>query len=493
MTIGKKLMGGSVSMLALTLVLSVASLQTTESLGNELSTTAAKTARHLELASGAALDASSMLSAERGLLLRLALGDQASAATLHQEFESRARSVDKNVSEVQQDNSSDEVRTSTAQMQDSLRAWLAADGDMWQLCSKQDYQGAFKTFDDKVAPRAKQMQALADQIVSVEQSVLDQAKQRAIDLPARSRWTAISLMALSLGIGALVIWVGRVTSSSLKGIASSMANTADQVIQASQQISSISQHLAQGASDQAASLEETSASSVEISSMTQRNAEHAQNATTAVARVDTQVERANQTLEQMISSMHSITTSSKKVAQIITVIEQIASQTNLLALNAAVEAARAGEAGLGFAVVADEVRTLAQRCSEAARDTGALIAEAVSSSNDGSNKLNDVAAVISAITESAAQVRQVVSAVSTASQEQARGISQVSEGLARMERVTQQTASSAQQGAAASKQMDSQARALRQVVKHLNAMVDERGHDVESTADPRQTRRPAFV
>ena len=493
MTIGKKLMGGSVSMLVLTLVLSVASLQTTESLGNELSTTAAKTARHLELASSASLDASGMLSAERGLLLKLALGDQSSASKLHSEFESRARNVEQGVSEVQQGNKSDEVRSSAQQMQEALRAWITADNDMWQLCSKNDYQGAFKTFDEKVAPRAKQMQASADQILSVEQNLLEQAKQRAIDLPTRSRWTAIALMALSLIVGALVICVGRSTTTSLKDIASSMANTADQVIQASQQISSISQHLAQGASEQAASLEETSASSVEISSMTQRNAEHSQSAATAVARVDTQVQRANQTLEQMISSMHSITTSSKKVAQIITVIEQIASQTNLLALNAAVEAARAGEAGLGFAVVADEVRTLAQRCSEAARDTGALIAEAVSSSNDGSTKLNDVATVISAITESAAQVRQVVSAVNTASQEQARGINQVSEGLARMERVTQQTASSAQQGAAASKQMDAQARALRQVVKHLNAMVDETHHDSDSDPELHRTRRPAFA
>src|ERR1700761_8651173 len=106
MTIGQKLMGGSFTMLALTLVLSVVSLRTTESLGNELSTTAAKTARHLELASGAALDSSNMLSAERGLLLRLALGDQPTATVLHQEFLSHARSVDKNVAEVQQDNNS---------------------------------------------------------------------------------------------------------------------------------------------------------------------------------------------------------------------------------------------------------------------------------------------------------------------------------------------------------------------------------------------------
>ena len=464
-----------------------------DSLGNELSTTAGKTARHLELASGVALNSSSMLECRAGLIATIGPRRSVLSFRLARRIRIARPKRGQDVTEVQQDNSGDEICSSAAQMQDALRAWLAADADMWQLCSKQDYQSAFKTFDEKVAPRAKQMQASADQIVSVEQSLLEQAKQRAIDLPVRSRWTAIALMGLCLVVGILVILVGRATSVSLKHIASGMANTADQVIQASQQISTISQHLAHGANDQAASLQETSASSVEISSMTQRNAEHAKSAANAVARVDSQVERANQTLEQMISSMRSITTSSKKVAQIITVIEQIASQTNLLALNAAVEAARAGEAGLGFAVVADEVRTLAQRCSEAARDTGALIAEAVSSSNDGSAKLNDVATVISAITESATQLRQVVSAVNTASQEQARGINQISEGLSRMERVTQQTASSAQQGAAASKQMDAQARALRQVVKHLNTMVDESRQTSESAAESQAIRRPAFV
>ncbi|MBV9268507.1 MAG: hypothetical protein JO061_20230 [Acidobacteriaceae bacterium] len=344
---------------------------------------------------------------------------------------------------------------------------------MWQLCSKQDYQNAFKVFDEKVTPQADHVREAASQILSIEHRSLEQEKSRAVQLPVRSRWMAIGLLLVSLFIGALVVWVSRGVSGTLRQMSSRMSGMADEVIQASEQISVLSQRLASGAGEQAASLEETSASSTEISSMTQRNAENAQAAAAVVTKVDSQVQQANLALEQMIASMQSITASSKKVAQIITVIEQIASQTNLLALNAAVEAARAGEAGLGFAVVADEVRTLAQRCSEAARNTGEMIAAAVASSNEGSTKLNEVVAVIHAITESAAQVRQMVGSVNAASQEQARGIAQVSEGLARMEKVTQRTAASAHEGSTASRQMDSQARALQQMVDELKSMVDD--------------------
>ena len=207
--------------------------------------------------------------------------------------------------------------------------------------------------------------------------------------------------------------------------------------------------------------------------MTHQNAKYAQESASIVSSVTEQVREANKKLEEMLSSMENITVSSKKVAQIITVIEKIAFQTNLLALNAAVEAARAGEAGLGFAVVADEVRTLAGHCSQAARDTGDLIAASVSSSNEGSHKLNDVVAVISAITANTAKVHQMVSGVTAASQEQARGIAQISDGLTRMENVTQRTAASATEGSAASRQMNAQAQALQQAVDQLRSMVDE--------------------
>ena len=473
MTIGKQLMGSSLAMLGLTVVLSVSSLSTTGSLGNELSKTASVTAREMELAGAAAADAANMLSAERGMLLRLALGDQTTATTLNASFTAYAHDLSREIEQMGSLATDGERHTANERMSRALEAWLPAHEQLWQLCSKQDYQTAFKVFDEKVAPQAREMQAAANQVVQVAHRLLEVEKRRATELPVEARWIAMSLLVISVGMGALGVWIVRGATRSLRQMARNMSGTAAEVLEASQQISSLSEQLAKGASDQAASLEETSASSTEISSMTQRNAEHAQAATAIVAQVDEQVKLANRNLSQMIASMQNIADSSKKIAQIITIIEQIAFQTNLLALNAAVEAARAGEAGLGFAVVADEVRSLAQRCSEAARDTGELITAAVSTSNEGSAKLNDMVAAISAITESAAKVREMVISVNAASQEQARGISQISQGLSRMERVTQQTAASAHQGRTASHRMLEQARALEQVVRQLKSMVDD--------------------
>jgi methyl-accepting chemotaxis protein/methyl-accepting chemotaxis protein-1 (serine sensor receptor) len=473
MTIGKKLMAGSVSMLALSMILSLSSLRITNSLGGELSVTASTTARNLELAGKTASDAANMLSAERGLLLRLALGDQGKAGALHQQFAAHAQEINHDLNQIRSSTTSPEGRASTASMQQTLAAWLPADEEMWQLCAKQDYQGAFKIFDEKVAPQASALQTAAAKIVAAEHRSLEEEKVRAEDLPSRSRWIAIGLTLLSLVTGGIVLVSVRNVTHEFKAMAMRMASTADQVTRTALHISSISDHLATGAGDQASSLEETSASSTEISAMTRQNAEHCQAAAALVTQVDDQIKHANQNLEQLISSMQNISASSTKVAQIISTIEQIASQTNLLALNAAVEAARAGEAGLGFAVVADEVRSLAQRCSAAAHDTGALTAAAVSSSSDGAAKLNGVVTAIAAITESASKVRETVSNVNAASQEQARGILQISEGLSRMEKVTQQTAASAQEGSSVSRKLDEQAHALQQIVTQIKVMVDD--------------------
>jgi methyl-accepting chemotaxis protein/methyl-accepting chemotaxis protein-1 (serine sensor receptor) len=244
------------------------------------------------------------------------------------------------------------------------------------------------------------------------------------------------------------------------------------------------QSMSQGASEQAASLEENSASMEEMATMTRKNAESSYQAATLMGEAARVVESANSALVDMVSSMTSIKVSSQRVSKIIKTIDEIAFQTNILALNAAVEAARAGEAGMGFAVVADEVRNLAQRSAQAAKDTAALIEEAITSASEGSQKVEQVAGGFSAITQRVTEVKSLVDNVSSASKHQAVGIDQVVQSIRQMERVTQTTAATAEESAAACEQLNAQADVTMQLVERLETLVGRNG------AGPSPARAP---
>jgi methyl-accepting chemotaxis protein len=261
-------------------------------------------------------------------------------------------------------------------------------------------------------------------------------------------------------------------SITLSQVLKQLSTVSESNAAAASQISTSSQALAQGASQQAASLEETSASSEEISSITTKNADNAEQAAEKMKNATSYIADADTRLEQMVVSMNEINSSSDQISKIIQVIEGVAFQTNILALNAAVEAARAGESGLGFAVVADEVRNLAQRCSQAARDTAGLIEASIGKTKEGKNKLDQVAGTFRGLTASAREVSALVEEVRSASSEQARGVTQISAALAQMQQVTQQTAASAQQGAAAGQELSSQTRALKATVANLASLVN---------------------
>jgi methyl-accepting chemotaxis protein len=303
---------------------------------------------------------------------------------------------------------------------------------------------------------------------------------------ASARFWAWCGMAVSFTLGgALSFFIVRGLNRSLRRMVEQLGDAASQLAGAASQISASSHSLAQGASEQAASLEETSASSEQINSMARRNADNSQAAADLVGQSQQKFTETNLALQKMVGAMNDINASSDKVAKIIRVIDEIAFQTNILALNAAVEAARAGEAGMGFAVVADEVRNLAQRCAQAAKDTAALIEESIGKSNDGKVKVDQVAAAIESITADSSQVKTLVEEVSLGSQEQTRGIEQVSKSLTLMEQVTQQSAATAEEGAAAAEELTAQSASLIAMVRQLGAMVD--GAAAAATA----RRRPA--
>jgi len=324
---------------------------------------------------------------------------------------------------------------------------------------------------DKTIALADQIQRGCEQLRQEQKTRVMEAAAEAGTTTSRSRWVAVSLLVLCLGVAGVMLWIIRSVSSALRRLAGEMGEGTRQVASAAAQVSASSQSLAQGSSEQAASLEETSASSEEINSMAHKNSENSRAAADLVTRSQHTFEETKRSLQQMVVAMGEINSSSDKISKIIKAIDEIAFQTNILALNAAVEAARAGEAGMGFAVVADEVRNLAQRCAQAAKDTATLIEESITKSRDGKVKVDQVAAAINAITEESSKVKVLVDEVHQGSQEQARGIEQIGKAIAQMEQVTQTAAANAEESASAAEELTALSETLTDVVERLSAMV----------------------
>lgn len=239
---------------------------------------------------------------------------------------------------------------------------------------------------------------------------------------------------------------------------------ASEVASASQQLASASTEIAGGAQKQAASLEETAASLEEITSTVRQNADNAQHASQLASSSRDVAEKGGRVVESAVEAMGEITTASKKIAEIITAIDEIAFQTNLLALNAAVEAARAGEQGRGFAVVATEVRNLAQRSATAAKEIKGLIVDSVGKIETGSKHVNDSGNTLQEIVSSVKRVTDMVSEIAAASREQNTGVEQVNKAVTQMDQVTQQNASQTEELSATAESLTRQAEQLQSLV-----------------------------
>ena len=247
-------------------------------------------------------------------------------------------------------------------------------------------------------------------------------------------------------------------------VVSEIKSATREVTNASAEISTSTTDLSQRTEEQAASLEQTSASMEEISATVKKNAENAQQANQFAGETREVAERGGAVVSDAVGAMARIEESSRRISDIIGVIDEIARQTNLLALNAAVEAARAGDAGRGFAVVATEVRSLAQRSSQAAKDIKDLITNSSSQVRDGVDLVNKAGSSLTEIVASIKKVAGIVSDIAAASAEQATGLEQVNKALAQMDEVTQQNSALVEQNAATAKTLETQAKAMDQRV-----------------------------
>lgn len=246
----------------------------------------------------------------------------------------------------------------------------------------------------------------------------------------------------------------------LSDIVGSVRHGADSVGSAARQISSGNDDLSQRTQEQASALEETASSMEEMTTTVKQNADNARQASQLAVGARDQADRGGAIVGRAVGAMSEISESSKRIADIIDVIDEIAFQTNLLALNAAVEAARAGEQGRGFAVVASEVRHLAQRSATAAKEIKNLINDSVGKVKAGTELVDESGKSLTEIVASVKRVADIVAEISAASEEQASGIDQVNTAVTQMDTTTQQNAALVEESAAASKAMEQQAQAL---------------------------------
>jgi methyl-accepting chemotaxis protein len=290
---------------------------------------------------------------------------------------------------------------------------------------------------------------------------------------------------LARGDSTSMLHAMKVMRDNLAGIVAEVRTGTDTIATASGQIAAGNADLSARTEEQASSLEETASSMEELTSTVKQNADNARQANQLAVSASDVAGKGGAVVSDVVDTMAAINASSRKIVDIIGVIDGIAFQTNILALNAAVEAARAGEQGRGFAVVAAEVRTLAQRSAAAAKEIKGLIDDSVQKVDSGAKLVDQAGATMGEIVDSVKRVTDIMGEIMSASQEQTAGIEQINQAISQMDQVTQQNASLVEEAAAASESMQQQAGKLAQVVS-VFTLAGKQG----AVSKPKQSAKP---
>ena len=263
------------------------------------------------------------------------------------------------------------------------------------------------------------------------------------------------------------------TVDNLSDMVDKILDGAGNIVTSSDEIAKGNTDLSQRTEQQASSLEETASSMEEMTSTVKQNADNAREANQLASAARDQAEKGGDVVQNAVVAMSEINSSSKKIADIIGVIDEIAFQTNLLALNAAVEAARAGEQGRGFAVVAGEVRNLAQRSAGAAKEIKGLISDSVEKVDEGSRLVDESGKTLDEIVSAVKKVSDIISEIAAASSEQSAGIEEVNKAISQMDEMTQQNAALVEEATAASEAMSEEAKTLDELMSFFNIEEEE--------------------
>jgi methyl-accepting chemotaxis protein len=417
------------------------------------------------------------------------------------------------------------------------KTYLAAREEVSKAKIAGDVEGANRIFTEKFEPTSRAYLAGVQQMVDTERKALDDAALRSEELRANTSRLLVVCSVLSLSLGIVLAWLlvrsitrplsravqiaqavaaGDLTSDievnskdetgqlmqALKDMNDSLFKVVGEVRQGTDTIATASSQIAAGNHDlssrteeQASSLEETAASMEELTSTVKQNADNARQANQLAVSASSVAVKGGSVVADVVGTMDAINASSRKIVDIIGVIDGIAFQTNILALNAAVEAARAGEQGRGFAVVAAEVRNLAQRSAAAAKEIKTLIGDSVDKVEEGSKQVAEAGRTMDEIVDSVKRVTDIMAEITAASQEQTAGIEQVNQAITQMDQVTQQNAALVEEAAAAASSLQEQASGLSQVVSVFRLGQEQQrapqrpAHAVRPAATPRQPPR----
>ncbi|WP_371181497.1 methyl-accepting chemotaxis protein [Xanthomonas sacchari] len=347
----------------------------------------------------------------------------------------------------------DEVKANLSAMNGQIKqlATAAADGDFSARGDAERFQYDFRVMVESL----NQLMATADGNLQALSALLQSIA--AGDLTARMHGDF-------RGVFAQMRDDANATAEQLAGIVGRIKHSAVSINAAATEIAAGNDDLSRRTEQQAASLEETAASMEELTSTVRQNAEHARQANQLAVGAASVASQGGAVVGQVVTTMSGIEDASRRIADIISVIDGIAFQTNILALNAAVEAARAGDQGRGFAVVASEVRTLAQRSASAAKEIKGLIDDSVSRVAEGSALVDQAGKTMTEIVSSVQRVTDIMGEISAASQEQSAGIEQVNQTVTQMDESTQQNAALVEEASAAARSMEQQAVELSQAV-----------------------------